>query len=71
MSYIIAIPVRNEDQHVESVIRGIAELAGDIVVVQDGSTDCSPLILDGLELELQGLVRREPGGRFVRSAGTC
>lgn len=55
MSYIIAIPVRNEDQHVESVIRGIAEIAHDILVVQDGSTDCSPLILDGLELELPGL----------------
>ncbi len=24
-----------------------------------------------LELELQGLVRRVPGGRFVRSQGTC
>ncbi len=33
--------------------------------------DAGALLARLLELELQGLVRREPGGRFVRSPGTC
>jgi DNA processing protein len=33
--------------------------------------DASSLLTRLLELELQGLVRRAPGGRFVRSPGTC
>ncbi len=48
MSTLIAIPVYNEAAHVRSVIERIREYTGQILVIDDGSTDGTPGILNDL-----------------------
>jgi len=51
MNTLIAIPVFNEQQYVRRVIREVARYASDILVIDDGSTDSTPTILDELIAE--------------------
>jgi glycosyltransferase involved in cell wall biosynthesis len=45
MKLLIAIPVYNEERHLESVLQEVKRYAADILVVNDGSTDRTPEIL--------------------------
>jgi dolichol-phosphate mannosyltransferase len=45
MRLLTAIPVYNEDAHLEPVLREVLRFAGDVLVVDDGSTDRTPDLL--------------------------
>jgi len=61
MSFLVAIPVYNEQQHVGLVISEITCCVRDILVVDDGSTDRTPEILATLQKHVPGLkVLRHP-----------
>lgn len=49
-SYLVAIPVFNEESHLSRVLASVRPFARDILVIDDGSTDSTPEIL-----------RHEPG----------
>jgi dolichol-phosphate mannosyltransferase len=42
MRLLTAVPVYNEEAHIEPVLRTVQQYAGDILVVDDGSTDGTP-----------------------------
>jgi dolichol-phosphate mannosyltransferase len=42
---LTAIPVYNEDQYLEPILREVLRYAQDVLVVDDGSTDRTPLLL--------------------------
>lgn len=48
MKTLVAIPVFNEQQYVQRVINEVARYATDILVIDDGSTDNTPNILNEL-----------------------
>lgn len=72
MRTLIAIPVYNEAQTVESVVRTVRTYADHVLVIDDGSTDATPEILDRLRPELGlDLIRHEANagyGRAMREA---
>ncbi len=45
MQVLTAIPVYNEERHLEEVLREVRRYAADILVVDDGSTDRTPELL--------------------------
>jgi dolichol-phosphate mannosyltransferase len=45
MRLLTAIPVFNEEAHLVSVLTEVLKYAGDVVVVDDGSTDRTPVLL--------------------------
>jgi dolichol-phosphate mannosyltransferase len=45
MRFLTAIPVHNEEKYLEGVLNEVARHAEDILVVDDGSTDRTPLLL--------------------------
>ena len=47
MRILTAIPVYNEAAHIEPVVREVLKFAGDVLVVDDGSTDRTPELLRG------------------------
>ncbi len=47
MRILTAIPVFNEDQHLEPILREVLRHADDVLVVDDGSTDRTPELLRG------------------------
>jgi len=49
MSVLIAIPIYNEQDHVQSVLEKVREYADHILVLDDGSTDRTPDILNELK----------------------
>jgi dolichol-phosphate mannosyltransferase len=49
MRVLVAVPVFNEAQYVSGVVREIQRYAADVLVVDDGSTDRTPEILNGLD----------------------
>jgi len=63
----VLVPAYNEAATIEGVLRGVAELPlrSEIVVVDDGSTDATPQILERLSGELDGLryERQANGGK--------
>jgi dolichol-phosphate mannosyltransferase len=61
MSFLVGIPVYNEEKHASLVISEITCCVRDILVVDDGSTDRTPLILRRLQDHVLGLrVLRHP-----------
>jgi len=48
MRVLIAIPIYNEENHVESVLERVSEFADNILVLDDGSTDGTAEILNDL-----------------------
>ena len=55
MRVLTAIPVYNEQAHLEPVLNEVLRHAGDVLVVDDGSTDDTP-----------GLLRNFPGVQLIR-----
>jgi dolichol-phosphate mannosyltransferase len=45
MNFLTAIPVHNEEKYLEEVLREVLRYAGDVLVVDDGSTDRTPELL--------------------------
>ena len=45
MRILVAIPVYNEQRHVTDVLGEVSKYARDILVVDDGSTDDTPILL--------------------------
>ncbi|HEV3261865.1 MAG TPA: glycosyltransferase family 2 protein [Gemmataceae bacterium] len=54
MKLLTAIPVYNEEHHLESVLREVRRYSPDILVVNDGSTDRTAELLAALARDLQG-----------------
>src|SRR4051794_16660921 len=53
MRFLLAIPVYNEERHVERVLAEVRRYAGHVVVIDDGSTDGTAALLakqDGVEV---------------------
>ena len=48
MRLLVAIPVFNEERHVSRVLSQVLRFVNDVLVVDDGSTDATPAILDQL-----------------------
>jgi len=69
---LIAIPVYNEAATVESVLRTVRRHAGDVLVIDDGSTDDTAEIINRVRPELGlDLIRHEANagyGRAMREA---
>jgi glycosyltransferase involved in cell wall biosynthesis len=62
---LAALPVFNEASHVTEVIRQVRRFAGDVLVVDDGSTDHTPLLL----AETEGIhIRTHPVNRGYGAA---
>jgi glycosyltransferase involved in cell wall biosynthesis len=45
LRYLTALPVFNEAAHVDDVLNEVVQHAGDVLVVDDGSTDATPTLL--------------------------
>ncbi len=54
MKLLVAIPVYNEEHHLPDVLEAVRRHAGDILVIDDGSTDATPALL-----------RLQPGVRVI------
>lgn len=60
MRQVVIVPVYNEEQHVEGLINRLLEVhSGDVIVIDDGSSDCSPCVLMSLESERVKVIRSE------------
>ncbi len=61
-SVSIILPVYNEEQYVDKVVRKIARILQDsienfeIVIIESGSTDNTPVIVDNLEREIHNVI---------------
>lgn len=53
MRFLTAIPVYNEERHLEPVLREIARYSPDILIINDGSTDRTGERLEELRRDLQ------------------
>ena len=51
-STLIAIPVYNEEQYIDRVIPRVLEHADDVLVIDDGSTDRTPMLLASHPVEV-------------------
>lgn len=68
MRTLVAIPVYNEAEHVRSVLEKVRGYTSDLLVLDDGSTDQTPEILNGLR-ERMGfdLIRHESNAGYGRA----
>ena len=65
MRVLIAIPVYNEERHVERVLTEVRRHGEDILVVNDGSTDGSPALL-ARQADLHLITHRRNLGYYHR-----
>lgn len=69
MSILIAIPVYNEQQYVSSVLQEVRRYAtGDVLVIDDGSTDQTPLLLARQPVEVIRHARNRGYGQSMIDA---
>ncbi len=61
MRYLVAIPVFNEAQYLRAVLQAVRPHAGDILIVDDGSTDDTPQLL-AAESDVHVIRHRENRG---------
>jgi glycosyltransferase involved in cell wall biosynthesis len=52
MRVLVTIPVYNEEQYVNRVLSKVRQFADDILVIDDGSTDQTPLLLSGQPVDV-------------------
>lgn len=66
---LVAVPVYNEQQHIQNVIARVAKFAdGDVLVIDDGSTDYTPMLL---AMQPVDVIRHKTNlgyGRAIRDA---
>jgi len=68
MSVLIAIPIYNEEDHVQSVLERVREYAEHILVLDDGSTDRTPEILNKLQKPMGlDIIRHEANAGYGRA----
>ncbi len=68
MRALIAVPVYNEEKYAERVLRRIREYADDVLVIDDGSSDATPALLDRLAPELGlAVIHHETNAGYGRS----
>ena len=46
MNWCVVIPTYNNEKTLEKVVQDVLDITGDVIVVNDGSTDSTPLILE-------------------------
>lgn len=65
---LIAVPVYNEEQFVEPVLTRISEFADNILVIDDGSSDQTPMLLARQPVEVIRHAENRGYGRSLRDA---
>ncbi len=68
MRTLVAIPVYNEQDHVDNVLREVSHYASDILVIDDGSTDRTPSLLANLPVDVIRHSTNRGYGRSIRDA---
>ncbi len=68
MKTLVAIPVYNEQAYVGSVLNEVRRYAQQILVIDDGSTDDTPLLLARQPVEVIRHARNRGYGRCIRDA---
>lgn len=68
MRTLIAIPVYNEQQHVESVLREVLKHSRHVLVVDDGSTDETPMLLARQPVDVIRHGHNRGYGRSIRDS---
>ena len=66
---LVAVPVYNEQKHIANVIAKIADFAdGDVLVIDDGSTDYTPMLLAMQPVDVIRHKSNQGYGRAIRDA---
>ena len=68
MRCLVAIPVYNEQRHVANVLERVLEYADDVLVIDDGSTDATPMLLSQFPVEVIRHARNRGYGRSMQDA---
>src|SRR5690554_1341799 len=68
MRVLVAIPVYNEQQYVDKVLSEVRRYASDILVIDDGSTDQTPMLLASQPVDVIRHARNRGYGRSIRDA---
>lgn len=68
MRILVAIPVHNEEKHAREVLDRVLTHAGNVLVVDDGSTDATPEILKEYPIDVIRHAVNRGYGRSVRDA---
>jgi dolichol-phosphate mannosyltransferase len=63
---LVGIPVYNEERFVERVLTEVRRYAGDILVIDDGSTDATPMLLARQPVEVIRHARNRGYGRSMQ-----
>ena len=66
MRYLVVIPAYNEASHIEEVVKGVREVTGDVLVVNDGSMDGTEEVLKGLGVDFVSQPRGGKGSALRR-----
>lgn len=68
MRTLVAIPIYNENQHVRDVLERVAVHAPNILILDDGSTDNTPEVLEALREDIEfDLIRHEANAGYGRA----
>lgn len=68
MRTLVAIPVYNEQRYVSAVLDEVRKYAGDILVIDDGSTDDTPCLLAKQPVDVIRHAQNRGYGRSIRDA---
>lgn len=68
MRTLVAIPVYNEQRYVQQVLERVLQHAPDVLVLDDGSTDATPLLLSQFPVEVIRHARNRGYGRSLMDA---
>jgi dolichol-phosphate mannosyltransferase len=68
MKVLVAVPVFNEEKYVRRVLRSILDHAGNVVVIDDGSTDNTPDIIADFPVDVIRHAVNRGYGRSIRDA---